>query len=252
MLRPEFATLALPQAPAGERIAAPQGGRGGAPFAGFFNEVREDVLAFIEQGSGSAMGGLSPEGSLHRARLQPASPAAVAAAALEPAALEASGLDAMLPPGDPKRQFLADIAPWAEEAGQRLGVSPRLVAAHAALESGWGQRPLRGPDGETTHNLFGIKATGGWGGEAADALTTEFIGGTPVRKTERFRSYDSAAGAFRDYASLLLGNPRYRAALNVGDDAQAFASGLARGGYATDPGYADKLVRIAARLQSAE
>jgi len=44
--------------------------------------------------------------------------------------------------------------------------------------------------------------------------------------------------------------PRYRGALNVGSDARAFAQGLARGGYATDPAYADKLARVAARLQS--
>jgi flagellar protein FlgJ len=38
---------------------------------------------------------------------------------------------------------------------------------------------------------------------------------------------------------VLLDNPRYRAA--TGSDAGAFAQGLARGGYATDPHYAAKL-----------
>jgi flagellum-specific peptidoglycan hydrolase FlgJ len=31
--------------------------------------------------------------------------------------------------------------------------------------------------------------------------------------------------------------------------ARAFAQGLARGGYATDPAYADKLARVAAQLK---
>ena len=48
---------------------------------------------------------------------------------------------------------------------------------------------------------------------------------------------------------MLLDNPRYRAALNTGANAGAFAQGLARGGYATDPDYATKLTQLATRLQ---
>ena len=47
----------------------------------------------------------------------------------------------------------------------------------------------------------------------------------------------------------MAGNPRFQGALQAGDDARAFAQGLARGGYATDPAYADKLSTLAARLQ---
>jgi len=39
----------------------------------------------------------------------------------------------------PQASWLALQA--ARQAAQRLGVSPRSVMAHAALESGWGQRP---------------------------------------------------------------------------------------------------------------
>ena len=39
-------------------------------------------------------------------------------------------------------------------------------------------------------------------------------------------------------------------ALRTGDDVQAFASGLAAGGYATDPDYAQKLVRISRQIPS--
>ena len=60
------------------------------------------------------------------------------------------------------------------------------------------------------------------------------------------------ASAFRDYAQLLATNPRYRAALNAGGDARAFAQGLAQGGYATDPAYAEKLAHVATRIQSAQ
>ncbi|KAK0350290.1 Mannosyl-glycoprotein endo-beta-N-acetylglucosaminidase, partial [Friedmanniomyces endolithicus] len=145
--------------------------------------------------------------------------------------------------------FLDSIAPWARQAARQLGVAPELVQAHAALESGWGQRPLRTADGASSHNLFGIKAGAGWEGAAGESTTTEYVNGAALKTRERFRAYPDAASAFQDYARVLTDNPRYRAALNTGNDAQAFAQGLARGGYATDPGYAAKLARIAASLQ---
>jgi len=149
-----------------------------------------------------------------------------------------------------QRQFLDMIRPHAREAARRLGVAPELVAAQAALESGWGQRPLRDRDGADTHNLFGIKAGSSWRGEIAEVLTTEFENGVAVKRTERFRSYSDLAEAFQDFTRLLLNAPRYRMALNTGNDAAAYAQALVKGGYATDPAYADKLVSVARGLQS--
>jgi flagellar protein FlgJ len=195
---------------------------------------------FISNGSGTAVAapaaGLTADGAALRARLN--SQAAIGGT--EPAA---DGVEPSL-----QQQFLASIRPYAEEAGQKLGVAPELVAAHAALESGWGQQPLRN-GGASSNNLFGIKAGSNWQGAVAAASTTEYEHGAMVRKTERFRSYPDTASAFSDYANLLTGNPRYQAALNTGSDARAFASGLAQGGYATDPHYADKLSKLAAQLQ---
>ena len=70
-----------------------------------------------------------------------------------------------------------------------------------------------------------------------------------LERSERFRSYPDSASAFRDFPRLLLDSPRYQAALNTGADAVAYAQALQRGGYASDPAYAEKLARIAARLQ---
>ncbi len=52
-----------------------------------------------------------------------------------------------------------------------------------------------------------------------------------------------------DYAGLLAANPRYAGALNTGADVHAFATALQRGGYATDPEYAHKLVATAAAVR---
>jgi flagellar protein FlgJ len=75
-------------------------------------------------------------------------------------------------------------------------------------------------------------------------MTTEYVNGAPVKTVERFRAYASYAEAFKDYARLLAANPRYAHVLNERNDPAAFARGLQQAGYATDPGYADKLTRV--------
>jgi flagellar protein FlgJ len=237
-----------PTAPtAPTRPTAPIGG-GAAGFGAVFSEVGADVADFIRNGGGTmATGGtaaaaLSPEGWAARSG---AASGIVGSEGVD--GIEGHGGDL-----SPEQQaFLDSIAPWAKEAGQRLGVAPELVSAHAALESGWGRLPLRNPDGSSTHNLFGIKAGGSWDGAVAESRTTEYIGGAAVKTNARFRAYPDAASAFRDYAHMLAGQPRFRGALGAGSDAHAFATGLAKGGYATDPAYAGKLTRLAGRLAGA-
>ncbi|NRR31995.1 glucosaminidase domain-containing protein [Oxalobacteraceae bacterium] len=214
---------------------------GGGNFSSTFQRVQGEVANFIAHGGAgaSAATALSAEGMAVRAR---------ASGAIDGNTGNTEGAAAA--GADPARQqeFLASIQPWAAQAAEKLGVAPELVAAHAALESGWGQRQLPG-SGAGGHNLFGIKAGVGWQGEVASAATTEFEHGLSVRKTERFRSYADPASAFNDYASLIKDNPRYAAALNTGSDAHAFAQGLAQGGYASDPQYAAKLSKLALQLQ---
>jgi peptidoglycan hydrolase FlgJ len=141
-----------------------------------------------------------------------------------------------------RRDFLDRIAPWADQAAARLGISRELVAAHAALESGWGLHPVANGEG-SGYNLFGIKAGSGWQGATTDAGTHEYLGGTMQQMVQRFRAYGDEASAFLDYADVLQ-SPRYAGLRNVGDDAAAFARALVHGGYATDPGYAQKLLQV--------
>ena len=83
----------------------------------------------------------------------------------------------------------------------------------------------------------------------AEVKTTEYHHGVASKPTEKFRAYNSYTEAFRDYANLLLGNPRYAGALQQ-DNAQGFARALQNSGYATDPKYADKLVRVISRVHT--
>lgn len=140
------------------------------------------------------------------------------------------------------KAFTEQMRPYAEAASRETGIPADFMLAQAALETGWGKRQMQQPDGSPSHNLFGIKANG-WQGKTVDAMTSEFENGRMVRKVERFRAYASYADSFKDYARFISDNPRYREVMNT-QDAAAFAYGLQRAGYATDPAYGDKLVRV--------
>ncbi len=147
-------------------------------------------------------------------------------------------------PGDPA-DFVTKLAPFAQKAAERLGVSVRAVLAQAALETQWGKHMPKHGDGTPSYNLFGMKAGSSWDGERVNVPTLEVEGGVPVRKRAAFRAYASPAQSFDDYARLLGDNPRYAQALGKGDDVAGFARGLVQGGYATDPSYAHKIAAIA-------
>ena len=152
-----------------------------------------------------------------------------------------------LQPRQQVAEFQGRLMPHALEASQTTGVPARFMLGQAALESGWGKREIRAADGTPSHNLFGIKAGNNWKGPVVETVTTEYVNGVAQKSVEKFRAYASYADAFRDYANLLSSNPRYAGVMAQaaqGMNAEGFAQGLQRAGYATDPNYADKLSRI--------
>ncbi len=146
-----------------------------------------------------------------------------------------------------KQEFIESMRPHAEAAAAATGIPARFILAHAALESGWGTREIRSENGKPSHNLFGIKAGRNWDGASVETLTTEYRQGMPMKMTQNFRAYDDYSAGFTDYARLLA--TRHGAALST--DAEAFAGGLAAGGYATDPAYAGKLKAVIASVAMA-
>ncbi|MGF6392275.1 flagellar assembly peptidoglycan hydrolase FlgJ [Pseudomonas plecoglossicida] len=148
--------------------------------------------------------------------------------------------------------FVATMLPMAEQAAKRIGVDPRYLVAQAALETGWGKSVMRNSDGSSSHNLFGIKATGNWEGDSARAITSEFRDGQFVKETAAFRSYDSYQDSFHDLVSLLQNNARYQDAVKAADKPEQFVQELQKAGYATDPNYASKISQIARQMKSYE
>jgi flagellar protein FlgJ len=142
------------------------------------------------------------------------------------------------------RNFVADIWPHAHAASRATGIPAHFMVAQAALETGWGTKQLKNADGSPSYNLFNIKAGSNWNGATtAQKSVAEYEDGNWQARQAAFRSYASWGEAFADYAKLLTDSPRYAKVLGT-SDAAGFAHGLKEAGYATDPLYADKLMRI--------
>ena len=146
-------------------------------------------------------------------------------------------------------EFVATMLPMAEQAAKKLGVDPRYLVAQAALETGWGKSIIRGSEGGSSHNLFGIKAHG-WGGGSTQVTTSEYVQGVKVKEKADFRSYASFEQSFNDYVDFLQSNGRYRQALQATANPERFVSELQQAGYATDPQYARKISQIAQKVQT--
>lgn len=140
-------------------------------------------------------------------------------------------------------RFVSNLYPLAQKAAQALGIDPRALLAQSALETGWGRKLSRSPDGDSSFNFFNIKADRRWDGNSVSVSTLENRDGVSVRERADFRVYESPEHSFDDYVSFLSGNARYEKALQC-TDSQSFIEELAEAGYATDANYADKIISI--------
>jgi flagellar protein FlgJ len=121
------------------------------------------------------------------------------------------------------------------------GIPASYMVGQAGHETGWGQHEIKMRGGQPSYNLFGIKADANWKGKVAEVTTTEYVAGVEKKQVAKFRAYGSYDESFRDYARLITQSPRYA---NVDtQNRSAFANGLQKAGYATDPHYAAKLSR---------
>lgn len=145
---------------------------------------------------------------------------------------------------DRAAEFVQQVLPTIRNAAAALGVNPLGLLAQAALETGWGQRMPRTADGNSSLNLFGVKAGSDWGGARAVADTVEISGGVAKQTRTAFRAYGSIEESVGDFARLLASSPRYREAVGAGADARAYVQSIARAGYATDPDYGNKLNEV--------
>ncbi len=141
-------------------------------------------------------------------------------------------------------EFIKNMRPYAEDAADKLGVPANILLAQSALETGWGQKVIKNRDGNSSYNLFGIKADERWSGDKVKVASLEFYNGEAKKKVSEFRVYNSFKESFDDYVNFIKDNTRYLDALKNGASAEHYIKALQDAGYATDPEYANKIINI--------
>lgn len=140
--------------------------------------------------------------------------------------------------------FIKTLWPAARTAAHYIGASPEILLAQAALETNWGKSIISHVTGDSTHNLFNIKAGPSWGAKIASVDSLEQRNGLLVKEKSHFRSYSSFTDSFMDFIGLLKNNTRYGEALNKAADPAQFVHALQKAGYATDERYAHKIMQV--------
>ena len=221
-------------------------GLGDSDATNTYQEMYDQQLAVqMSQGKGLGLAEMLVQ-QLTRSGLKGTAPASGGEAGAAPAPATSS---MSVPTTAQRISFVQRVQPLADEAASQMGVAPDTLIAQAALETGWGQHLPLSPNGESSANLFGIKAGSNWRSGTATASTVEYVDGTAATTAAKFRAYDSTQASAHDLVSLVNGSPRYAAALGAGDDVGAYAAGLQQGGYATDPDYVKKMVATAESLR---
>ena len=116
---------------------------------------------------------------------------------------------------------------------KQFGVPASITLAQAMLESDNGNSTLA----VKANNHFGIKCHKDWTGAT--------IYHDDDRKGECFRKYKNPEQSFNDHSLFLRGGKRYAFLFDLTPtDYKAWAHGLKKAGYATNPKYAELLIKI--------
>ena len=133
----------------------------------------------------------------------------------------------------PQEIYIEKYAPLAVSEMYRSGVPASITLAQGLLESGNGQSELA----RMSNNHFGIKCHNNWQGGKVyyddDA------------KGECFRKYSHPSESYRDHSDFLRFRDRYKFLFDYKvTDYKSWAYGLKKAGYATDPAYPKKLIKL--------
>lgn len=131
------------------------------------------------------------------------------------------------------QQYCDKYSDEARRQMKKYGVPASITLAQGMLESGYGSSYLA----NVAKNHFGIKAYSGWNGPIVRA--------DDDKKQEPFCKFNTVEEGYEYHSLFLLNNKRY-ASLFLLDptDYESWAIGLKKAGYATNPKYAESLIRI--------
>ncbi len=116
---------------------------------------------------------------------------------------------------------------------QRTGVPASIKLAQGIHETTAGTSDLV----RRSNNHFGIKCKSNWTGES--------VRHTDDAPHECFRKYDDPSQSYRDHSDFLKGSSRYASLFNLDPlDYSAWANGLKKAGYATNPRYPQIIIKL--------
>jgi uncharacterized FlgJ-related protein len=115
---------------------------------------------------------------------------------------------------------------------KRTGIPASITLAQGIIESDCGQSTLA----REANNHFGIKCHDDWTGPT--------VRHNDNKRNECFRKYRKAEESFYDHSDFLTSGSRYDFLFkNKSNDYKSWAYGLKKAGYATNPDYANMLIR---------
>jgi hypothetical protein len=116
---------------------------------------------------------------------------------------------------------------------QRTGVPASIKLAQGIHETQAGTSNLV----QRSNNHFGIKCKTGWSGPS--------VRHDDDSRAECFRKYETSEASYVDHSNFLKNSPRYFSLFELSPtDYQGWAWGLKKAGYATNPQYAQTLIRL--------
>lgn len=138
-------------------------------------------------------------------------------------------------------QYIEQYKTIAIKEMQRVGIPASIKMAQAIVESNSGTSTLA----QQSNNHFGIKCGNNWSGPQVYREDDDYENGLLIKSC--FRAFNDPVESFMEHSDFLA-NPnslRYQPLFQLDVyDYQAWAVGLKRAGYATDPSYAEKLINI--------
>ena len=130
------------------------------------------------------------------------------------------------------KEYIERYSAIAVREMNRTGVPASIKLAQGMVESDFGRSRLA----KVANNHFGIKCHSSWRGPV--------IHHDDDARDECFRKYNAPEESFRDHSDFLVSGSRYRSLFNLKPtDYKGWARGLKSAGYATNPAYAEMLIR---------
>ncbi len=136
-------------------------------------------------------------------------------------------------PTSARKEYITSYSNIAIAQMKKHKIPASITLAQGILESGSGNSYLA----RSSNNHFGIKCGSQWKGKTSYH--------DDDKENECFRAYSRVKDSYLDHSVFLTSNQRYAFLFELKqNDYKAWAHGLKKAGYATNPHYADRLIQL--------